>query len=93
MQKIREAELKQILKQYAERDISVEIKGVISTNIYINELTSIVTPDKIIIADEEGIVAPLEIEASMIYKILYSKKGKAIKLLLDNSQTIRLDLR
>lgn len=92
MKKILEAELREVLKEYREKELEIKLEGSISGNIHIDELGFVITPNKMIFIDEKEGIIELEIETFMVYSILFNEKRKTIEIKLDNDENIRLEL-
>lgn len=92
MKKISEAELRELLKEYREKELEIKLEGVISGNIHINKLALVITSNKMIFIDEKESIIEMKIETFMVYSILFNEKRKTIEIKLDNDENIRLDL-
>ncbi len=92
MKKISEAELRELLKEYREKELEIKLEGVISGNIHIDKLALVITSNKMIFIDEKEGITEIKIETFMVYSILFNEKRKTIEIKLDNDENIRLDL-
>lgn len=54
MKNITEAELNELLKEYVEKEMVIKINGVINAGVVITKLAYIISPHKIIFADENS---------------------------------------
>lgn len=92
MKKISEAELRELLKEYREKELEIKLEGVISGNIHIDKLAFVITYNKMIFIDEKEGIIEIKIETFMVYSILFNERRKTIEIKLDNDENIRLDL-
>lgn len=93
MKKINEKELKKMVRKLNNKSIAVEIKGVISILINIeNTKAKYTRKNGIIELQDTSTNVTIRIETELLYKTLQSEDKRIIELYLDNYQDIRITI-